>query len=387
MSAMNHELDASIVIPSHNRRHALELVLVSLKWQRHPAARYEVILVDDGSTDGTREWLHALELPANVTLVLRPNGGRGPARNTGLARARGRIVIFCDADAIPDPAFVSDHVVAHAGANDRVVCGNMKESVTSWSPDMRSIYLNELECVAGQHADIRRCIEAARRGERVELLSSAEIERDFDAVHRVVLGSSRHSFANIRATYGPTLTSFEVPWTLFITQNVSVSRALLDRVGGFDESFVGWGYEDTELGYRLYQAGAEFRIPDGAWTYHQSHALELGAPGNPVLQNFRDLAANYRRFFEKHPTLEVYLHWRVCMGTLTGDQYSNLVATHRREADGPLKQDYVRMAHAFALEYAGLEDPTPFSVRRTHALSRLPQNAPATLSARTPTAR
>ncbi len=363
---MKQELDASVIVPSYNRRQALALTLASLRWQRHPAERFEVLVVDDGSTDGTAEWLASLSLPSHITVVRRVNGGRAAARNTGLSRCRGRIVIFCDADTIPDPGFVADHVAEHGPHDDRVVVGNMLNALTAWSPALAPYQLDELEGVSRHHADIQMKIDAARRGEAVEFIFPQEIEKQFSAVDRLILGNPLHSHRGIPASYGAHLAGFAIPWVLFVTQNASIPRALFDRVGGFDEDFRGWGYEDTEFGYRLHVAGGAFRIADRALTYHQSHSSELNERNM-----WRELAANYRRFFDKHPTLEVYLHWRFILTFLTAEQYSTIVTQHRNAEASPLKEDYLKVAHALALQFAELDDPSWDVVKRDHVLARI----------------
>jgi hypothetical protein len=156
-------------------------------------------------------------------------------------------------------------------------------------------------------------------------------------------------------------------WVHFVTRNVSVSRALLDRVGHFDESFVGWGYEDTELGYRLSQAGGRYIDLDAAANYHQHHK-RAGAP-------FADLRENFRRFLEKHPTIEVALHWRLMFSVFLGVQpvtaalheYLELVTEAQALArqGSRLAADYVRLSLYLADQYSGLADAHPAAVRES----------------------
>src|SRR5437867_2754121 len=84
----------SVVIPAFNRREFLPLTLESVGQQRF--ADYEVIVVDDGSTDGTVEHLRWLGSRARV--LTQANRGPGPARNRGVAEARGEYVAFLDSD-------------------------------------------------------------------------------------------------------------------------------------------------------------------------------------------------------------------------------------------------------------------------------------------------
>lgn len=94
MSSHFRQPTFSVVIPTYNRLNLLKRTLSSVHWQRHK--NYEVIVVDDGSTDGTREWL--LTQRERVRGITQENGGPGAARNVGIREARGDYVAFLDSD-------------------------------------------------------------------------------------------------------------------------------------------------------------------------------------------------------------------------------------------------------------------------------------------------
>ena len=99
MSARGPRL--SIVIPVYNERATIEEVLKRV--QAVPLDK-EVVVVDDGSTDGTGELLRSLHDPGVRVIVQMPNRGKGAALRRGFAEARGAIVIVQDADLEYDPA-------------------------------------------------------------------------------------------------------------------------------------------------------------------------------------------------------------------------------------------------------------------------------------------
>jgi glycosyltransferase involved in cell wall biosynthesis len=97
----------SIVIGTLNRCELLERSLRSLMAQRCPADRFEILVVDNGSTDGTLDLLEALSREAtNLRVVKEPKRGLSNARNRGIAEARADLIGFFDDDAVAEPDWV-----------------------------------------------------------------------------------------------------------------------------------------------------------------------------------------------------------------------------------------------------------------------------------------
>ncbi|MBV8082166.1 MAG: glycosyltransferase [Candidatus Eremiobacteraeota bacterium] len=112
--------EASVVIATRDRAAALSACLAALADQT-AAGRFEVIVVDNGSSDDTAGVVAAAGPLATRVFVADPN--RGKARNAGIAKARAPLVIFCDDDTLAPHGFVAAHLAAHGGASDRVVSG------------------------------------------------------------------------------------------------------------------------------------------------------------------------------------------------------------------------------------------------------------------------
>jgi glycosyltransferase involved in cell wall biosynthesis len=112
----------SVVMPCFNAEDHLGRSVDSVLGQSFPD--WELIAVDDGSTDGTRAWLQAQTDP-RVHLHVQPNRGVSAARNAGLALARGRLVAFLDADDTWEPTFLAEMVAALEARPDAVLayCG------------------------------------------------------------------------------------------------------------------------------------------------------------------------------------------------------------------------------------------------------------------------
>lgn len=103
----------SIIIPTYNRRPILEKCLTALEQQPLPANTavdgYEVVVVDDGSTDGTVAWLQQTAAFPHVRLVEQDHQGPAAARNLGIASAKGDTIIFIDSDLVVTPDFLRAH--------------------------------------------------------------------------------------------------------------------------------------------------------------------------------------------------------------------------------------------------------------------------------------
>ena len=109
----------SVVIPTYNRRSILEKCLLALEHQ-DPSGEienYEVVVVDDGSSDGTPDWLRqdAARFP-HVRLVEQQHGGPAEGRNRGVDHAKGDVIVFIDSDlvVVPDAASASDAAKSQA---------------------------------------------------------------------------------------------------------------------------------------------------------------------------------------------------------------------------------------------------------------------------------
>ena len=106
--------DVSVIIVAHNRAETIPVVLSHLERQTFPAARYEVVVVDNQSTDGTKDIVsrYACGAPVRIRAVRLERGGELAARNLGAREAAGRWILFLDDDVIPGPALIEAHVYA-----------------------------------------------------------------------------------------------------------------------------------------------------------------------------------------------------------------------------------------------------------------------------------
>ena len=210
----------SVVIPTYNRRESLARVLDGLDRQTADPADFEVIVVDDGSTDGTSEWLREQRHVYELRSIHQANAGPARARNTGVEAAFGELLVFLDDDVLPSPELIEQHRRSHGIQTDLAVIGPLGSL-----PSYRQPW------VAWEQAKLERQYSAMTRGD-----------------------------------WEPTFRQF---WT----GNASIRREHVLAVGGFDSAFL--RAEDVELAYRLHQRGIKFRFnPAARVTHHAERSLD-----------------------------------------------------------------------------------------------------------------
>ena len=214
----------SIMIPTHQRRALLRRALTSLALQTVPSDGYEVIVSIDGSTDGTHAMLAALALPYAWRVAEGPRRGRAAACNAAIELARGDVVILLDDDMEVVPEFIERHRGHHPAGSRVCVLGAVPVQLRADSP------------------------RAARH-----------VAANFNA-HLTRIARPDHVFAPRD----------------FYSGNASLRSDVLREVGGFDDSFTGYGNEDVELSLRLQAAGVALRY-DGEALAYQEYAKNLGA--------------------------------------------------------------------------------------------------------------
>src|SRR3954451_4660006 len=116
----------SVVIPTYNRVARWPAVLEGLSSQTFERGAFEVIVVSDGSTDGTNDLLRNLTPPHDLVFEVQDNAGPAAARNRGIELARGPLILFLDDDIVATPTLIERHVCRHRnGRGDFAVIGPM----------------------------------------------------------------------------------------------------------------------------------------------------------------------------------------------------------------------------------------------------------------------
>jgi glycosyltransferase involved in cell wall biosynthesis len=157
LNKMKKQIEATIILPTHNRLPVLKSCLSSLSNQT--TRNFEIVLIDDCSTDGTKEYIKKAGLPNLRYFRLENQKGPYYARNLGIRKAKGEIIIFIDSDVIVFPDFVQDHISIHKKREDLAVQGMVKHVKSTEDIDMKKFYLPNALCLRTfitQNASIRR---------------------------------------------------------------------------------------------------------------------------------------------------------------------------------------------------------------------------------------
>lgn len=235
-------LRVAVCIPVYNRVDLLARTVAALVPQSYPKELYEVVIGDDGSEEDVEAALEPLRphLPVTVHRRERDGYGAGQARNLAAARADTDVLVFIDADCLPDVDLVARHAGWHEQAENLVVIGS-RHGLDTTALDVERL-------VAGD-ADMRSAVfGSAQPG-----LDDVRHEDHRRILHRRT-NDQRFGDEEFRS---------------LVSSNFSIRRDRFLAVGGFDETFHRWGGEDVELGWRCQSAGLFFVAEDHAIVYHQ----------------------------------------------------------------------------------------------------------------------
>ena len=222
MGAMTYEV--SVVIPTFNRLEVLAEVLQALEFQQG-APPFEVVVVDDGSSDGTSGWLRSRTFNLPLRALTQENRGPAAARNTGVAVAQGQWVAFLGDDTVPSSGWLAAHREAHRRHGDDLHVAVL--GYTGWHPRMQ---LNPFLRYINEHG--------------------------------------------LQFGYALIDDPEDVPFNFFYTSNISLSRDIL-LAEPFDLRFPYAAWEDIEVAYRMKKRGLRMVYEKSAIVAHD-HPTDLG---------------------------------------------------------------------------------------------------------------
>jgi glycosyltransferase involved in cell wall biosynthesis len=232
--------EIAVLIATHNRRQRLRRCLDALAAQTLDPGRFEVVVADDGSSDGTAAALTELEMPFRLRALALPKGGKSVAVNAALAASEARVCLFIDDDVIASPQLLDEHLAASREQPMALCIGRLTQRDPE-SPDWFG------------HA------HAAAWNRRYDELA----ERQPD-------------------------------WADCYGANFSAPRRTLTEIGGFDAGLS--SIEDIELGFRLVEAGCVPVYRAEAAALHDDEK-----PRQRILADIVDYGGFCAEFGDRHP--------------------------------------------------------------------------------------
>lgn len=270
-------MNVSLIVPTYNKDIRFLLTLQTLINQNYPPDKYEVVIIAKDPSQALTKAVESASKMIYIKLILQKGIGRANARNEGIKQSSGEIIIFTDDDLLLKPDFISRHINFHQD-KDVVVLGKIFQ-----------IYLSYLE--------------------RVEL---KEIFEKLDLIAREDI-----YFKTVRKAFS--FKNNNIPWIGFGTNNTSVRKEILSKVGVFDEDFKEWGQDNIELAYRLHKQGYRFFYNPMACNYHLAHAKEKETL-------LRDITRNIDVFYEKYPEMPIRLYRDFIFGKISLEYFNSSVA-------------------------------------------------------------
>jgi glycosyltransferase involved in cell wall biosynthesis len=285
-------LEFSIIIPSFNSKLLLKNVVRHLLALDFDPLKFEFIIIDDGSSDGTLELIRNFLAPEkgirnfSYYYFPRPKERRrgdgsfraGIARNHGAKYTKGKILCFLDSDIITPKNYLLELSKLHESFD---VVQNIR------------LHLKN------------------RKGNELQLYEDVQAAKD------TYILEERYWGTLFRTENWSSLPYF---WKYTCTYSLSVSKDLFFRAGCFKKTFVFYGFEDTDFGYRLWKLGARFHLSKIV-TYHLETSEDRTEYKKSNIERHLVLSKTAKVFFLNNLDSGIFLHFYSMMGGEKGFVY------------------------------------------------------------------
>ena len=273
-------LPVSVIIPYYEQQRALSCLLAALERQSYPHNLYEIIIVDDGSrVPLNNRHIESDLLDIKIVHQERRGFGLSRARHNGAEHASHDILLFVDADMLPECEWITAHARWHHVVSDALTMGYVNyismEDVNDEHIRAHHGPLDAMFARYSQHADTNKITQWFND----YMKQSHNLVTTMDNIFNIILGG-----------------------------NFGIGRQLYEETGGFDISFARYGCEDTELAYRAYTYGGLIIPAEQALSWHPSITPQQSARSEENLRLQYPIAGHRIAHpdFRPHPAGRIY---------------------------------------------------------------------------------
>jgi glycosyltransferase involved in cell wall biosynthesis len=251
----------SLIIPTYNRRASVLRTLESLEQQTYPVDRFEVVVVDDGSTDGTKDLVFD-SFPFRLRYFRQHNSGATTARNAGAIQSRARILVFMDDDIAATPTML-EHLVWNLRRMEKIIA-------------------------------LATLVPVVRNG-------VSPFAKVYGKAIAASVGAVKVSAPGVQGS-GPTGRGSFVHFIECMTGVLAIKREDFIALGMFEDPTGGWpNWDDVDFGYRAHLQGFRLWRDESALAYHHDCSLESLAA---ACDRWERASRSAALLFQKHPGLQ-----------------------------------------------------------------------------------
>ncbi|WP_339222304.1 glycosyltransferase family 2 protein [Paenibacillus sp. FSL H8-0332] len=282
----------SVITSTYNKDKYLDITLAGYTLQDNDD--FEIVIVDDGSTDDTQKVIRKYSNKLNIVNIHQSNSGIAVARNKALDAANGQYVIVTDDDRIPSPSFISEHKTA-LDRDEKTVSIGLQYRILSYYTNHFPLEFSEFVDLFEKHPLLSKIDDV------VQVFTAEDLMNSFATVIEEWALSvfDPGSLLPIVDRFGEDLIGYNFGWTKAYGGNISFDKSKLTSSIYYDTNFKGYGAEDVDISYQLYLQNYTFRFTRKAINYHQEH------PRNP--KERQQQFANIQYLLNKYSSLEMYL--------------------------------------------------------------------------------
>jgi chondroitin synthase len=286
-NVMNNIIHVSIIVLTYNRTEVLEKTLSGIYNQNYPLEYIEVIVVDDGGVEDTLKVIKKFSDKIDIKYIWHKDVGFTPAaaRNNGINMSKNDFIILLDVDMYPSQNLVKEYVKYSNIIDKTVLIGSRRyidlNKVTYKKLLANKVLAENMPSIITNNSVAGKIVNKISVDWRLEIFSKTEM-----------------------------LKNEKIPFRVFASGNVAFSKKNFFKVGQFDERFNSWGFEDTELGFRFFNAGLYMIPVIEALALHQEpkggvNETDRAEGKEKSKKHMSELCPYYRHLIEKNDTWEV----------------------------------------------------------------------------------